>query len=128
MSWTDPRAEQSESEKLEEQLQKLTPRDHMVVVAALALCTAHKDAGKFEPSLFKDLSFALGKSIKHTAEMDTLTFLIKNLKGAPAETTVQDVVTLLRMMALKAQEVADTTVRDAQKLVALLPSESGGAA
>jgi hypothetical protein len=125
MAWTDPHAEMSETEKLEEQLKELPPRDHMIVVGVMTLCSAFKQADKIEISHFRDLAWALAKSTKHVAEMDTLNFLIKNLKDAPAETTVRDVVTLLAMMSLKAQEVADKCVRDTMRLVALLPSEMG---
>ena len=123
MSWTTPRAELSEQDKIFEQLKGLPMRDHTVVVGVLSLTAAFKDHDKIEASHFKDLAFAVGNTIKHASTLDTLQFLSAQLKKAPEATTVAGVVLLLSMMARSAQEMAEKATTETMKLVALLPSE-----
>jgi len=126
--WTEPRAELSAEEKILEQLSALSPRDHAIAVACMTLMGAFRDAGKIDASHFKDLAFAICKSVSYTTDIGTLQFLKKQLAKAPAQTTVADVVVVLNMMGLRSIEAADNALRDVQRLVALLPSESGNGA
>jgi hypothetical protein len=122
MGWTE-KPELSETDEIAAQLDKLPMRDHMTVVAVLSLSAAFKDKGQVEPSHFRDLSFALAKAIRHVSVCDALKFLMEQLKKAPEATTVQDVITIVAMIGLRSQQEAEKAAQDAQRLVALLPSQ-----
>jgi hypothetical protein len=128
MPWTDPVPELSEDEKIFEELKELPIRDHTVVVGVMTLITAFTDASKIEASFFKDLSFAVGKTIKHATTLDTLNFLVKQLEKFP-ETSIkiEDLILLLSMMMVGAKTQAEKATTDTMRLVALLPDEADDA-
>ena len=125
MSWTTPQAELSAEDKLHEQLSKLPMREHVAVLVTMPLCSAFMQKEQIERSHFKDLAFAGARNVKHAATFDTLQFLTKQLEAAPEATTVKDVLIVLQMMSLKTLEQSDKAAADLQRLVSLLPSESG---
>jgi hypothetical protein len=123
MSWTDPTPELSAEDKLHEQLKGLPMRDHVSVLVTMTLLAAQRD--QIEPSHFKDLVWTSCRNVKLASAFDTLQFLTKQLEAAPDGTTAMDVLIVLQMMSLKTLEQSDRAAADLQKLVALLPSESG---
>ena len=125
MGWTEP-LPLSESDRLAEELNNLPMRDHAVMVVTMTLLEAFRVASKIEPDHFKDLCFAGGRAIKHVATCDVLKFLMEHLtehlEKAPESVTVEDILLLLAAMGRQVQRQAEAALRDAERLVRLLPS------
>ena len=124
MGWTEPPTLSAE-DKLLADMSALPPRDHAAMVTLLAFHTLIFDdeAPKPEKSFVKDLGWALLSGCKHAAEMDVLKWLDEHLAKAPSGTTIEQFRPTLARMIVMCGLKADERMKEAQKLIALLPDE-----